>query len=58
MTQGAPETGREVGLMYSFSSESDEGFSPLDATDAGSDLSRCGHHKACFSNMGLKTGPK
>lgn len=37
-TQEVPETGREVGLMYSFSSESDDGFSPLDAPDAGRDL--------------------
>jgi len=36
MTQGAPVAGREVGLMYSFSSQSD--FSPLDAADAGGDL--------------------
>ncbi len=38
MTQGAPEAGREVGLMYSFSSQSDDGFSPLVTTDAGRDL--------------------
>lgn len=38
MTQGAPEAGREVGLMYSFSSQSDSSFSPLVTTDAGRDL--------------------
>lgn len=38
MTQGVPDTGREVGLMYSFSSQSDDDFSPLDT--AGKDLSR------------------
>lgn len=37
-TQGAPEAGREVGLMYSFSSQSDDGFSPLGTADAGRDL--------------------
>lgn len=37
MTQGVPDTGREVGLMYSFSSQSDDDFSPLDM--AGKDLS-------------------
>lgn len=38
MTQGAPVTGRDVGLMYSFSSQSDNGFSPLNTTEAGTDL--------------------
>lgn len=38
MTQGAPETGKEVGLMYSFSSPSDDGFSPAEAADEGRDL--------------------
>lgn len=35
MTQGAPEAGREVGLMYSFSSQSDDDFSPLETAAAG-----------------------
>lgn len=38
MTQGVPDTGREVGLMYSFSSQSDGDFSALDT--AGKDLTR------------------
>lgn len=41
MTQGVPEAGREVGLMYSFSSQSDDGFSPLDI-----DLTIYRKHKA------------
>lgn len=44
MTQGVPEAGREVGLMYSFSSQSDDGFSPLDI--AGRDLTIYRKHKA------------
>lgn len=38
MIQEAPGAGREVGLMYSFSSPSDDGISPADATDPGRDL--------------------
>lgn len=45
MTQGAPEAGREVGLMYSFSSQSDDGRSALDTTEAGRDLRVCGNTK-------------
>lgn len=40
MTQWAPEAGREVGLMYSFSSQSDGGLSLLDAADPGRDLKK------------------
>ena len=36
MTQGVLQAGREVGLMYSFSSQSDDSLSPLEA--AGKDL--------------------
>lgn len=36
MNQGLPVAGKEVGLMYSFSSQSDDGFSAPDA--AGRDL--------------------
>ena len=35
MTHGAPEAGREVGLMYSFSSQSEDDFSPLETAAAG-----------------------
>ncbi len=45
-TQGAPEAGSEVGLMYSFSSQSDDGFSPLGTADADRDLTIHGQHKA------------
>lgn len=38
MNQGLPVAGKEVGLMYSFSSQSDDGFSAPDA--AARDLSR------------------
>lgn len=50
-TQGAPEAGREVGLMYSFSSQSDDGFSPLDATDACRDLIIYRQHKAWWDYL-------
>lgn len=38
MNQGLPVAGKEVGLMYSFSSQSDDGFSVVDA--AARDLTR------------------
>lgn len=38
MNQGLPVAGKEVGLMYSFSSQSNDGFSAPDA--AGRDLTR------------------
>lgn len=38
MNQGLPVAGKEVGLMYSFSSQSDDGFSAADA--AARDLTR------------------
>lgn len=41
MTQEAPEAGRDVGLMYSFSSLSDDSFSALDIADADRDLTQC-----------------
>lgn len=43
MTQGVPDAGREVGLMYSFSSQSEDDFSPLDT--AGRDLITNTKHK-------------
>lgn len=46
ITHGAPEAGREVGLMYSFSSQSDDGFSPLDTSGAGRALTIYRKHKA------------
>lgn len=48
ITHGAPEAGRDVGLMYSLSSPSDDSFSPLDTADPGNDLSKGRHHRACF----------
>lgn len=48
MTHGAPEAGRDVGLMYSLSSPSDDSFSPLDTADPGSDLSKGRRHRAFF----------
>lgn len=53
MTQGAPEAGREVGLMYSFSSQSDDGFSALDTADAGRDLFTYRQHKAWWDCLDL-----
>lgn len=44
MTQGVPEAGREVGLMYSFSSQSDDDLSPLDT--AGRDLTTNAKHNS------------
>lgn len=38
MNQGLPEASKEVGLMYSFSSQSGGGFSVLDT--AGRDLTK------------------
>lgn len=48
ITHGAPEAGRDVGLMYSLSSPSDDSFSPLDTADPGNDLSKGRRHRACF----------
>lgn len=43
IAQGPPAAGREVGLMYSFSSQSEEGCSTLAA--AGRDLIEYGRHE-------------
>lgn len=53
MTQGVPDTGREVGLMYSFSSQSDDDFSPLDM--AGRDLTGQRKPKHCGVDVCKRT---
>ena len=54
MTQGAPETGREVGLMYSFSSQSEDDLSLLNTAEDGRDLVTHRKHKAINKNHFLK----